>query len=458
MRLLLLAALFTGFPATLFSQNITTTVQGGEYILNPEKITCITESQRTEIFSILHQKKDSLSESSSLLHRTTLVNPTFGWPVRQAEGFSYNEVWAISNYVDHNPGFPNQVTDYNCGSVSYDTASGYNHAGIDIFTWPFSWKQMQAGQAEVIAAAAGQIIYKSDGNYDMSCTFNSNNWNAVYILHEDGSIAWYGHMKTGSLTAKAVGDMVEKGEFLGKIGSSGNSTGPHLHFEVYDENLNLIDPYAGSCNFLNSTSWWDIQKPYKNPKLNAVLTHSAIPQFNDCPIPETTHENNQFDIGDVVYAAIYLKDQAAGTLVNLKVKRPDNSTLANWNFNFIDNYSVSYWFWNFQPDVEGIWKWEATYLGETVTHTFNVGTLGAPQMNEQSFYIYPNPTEGRVAIQGYKSVVDVSVADASGKTVYIEKNIDGINELDLTDLAGGIYYLTLRTADNKTKTVKIIHK
>jgi len=43
----------------------------------------------------------------------------------------------------------------------------------------------------------------------------------------------YAHLKAGSVAVK-VGDVVEAGQVLGKLGSSGNSTEPHLHFQVCD--------------------------------------------------------------------------------------------------------------------------------------------------------------------------------------------------------------------------------
>ncbi|MBK0296327.1 M23 family metallopeptidase, partial [Bacillus sp. S34] len=53
----------------------------------------------------------------------------------------------------------------------------------------------------------------------------------------------YGHMIPGSSPLK-VGDTVEAGEFIGKVGSSGVSTGAHLHLEVWMDGVTPIDPEA----------------------------------------------------------------------------------------------------------------------------------------------------------------------------------------------------------------------
>jgi murein DD-endopeptidase MepM/ murein hydrolase activator NlpD len=53
----------------------------------------------------------------------------------------------------------------------------------------------------------------------------------------------YGHMKLGSLTVK-VGDHVSTGEQLGLVGSTGQSTGAHLHFGILDNGTDAIDPLA----------------------------------------------------------------------------------------------------------------------------------------------------------------------------------------------------------------------
>jgi murein DD-endopeptidase MepM/ murein hydrolase activator NlpD len=64
---------------------------------------------------------------------------------------------------------------------------------------------------------------------------------AVYILHENGDVTVYGHME--KILVK-VGDYVEAGQQIALLGQRGQSTGPHLHFEVHRGGINgkKIDP------------------------------------------------------------------------------------------------------------------------------------------------------------------------------------------------------------------------
>ncbi len=434
-----------------YAQEIPSRPLGGEYVFNPGKVSCVTENQRISIRENIQKNKDLLKKSKKIVRKDTPQQPSFIWPVKQAEGFTYNNVWGISNYVDHSA--TTEILDYNCGNKSYD-----GHMGIDIFLWPFYWKQMEEEQADIIAAEAGSIVFKDDGHFDQSCAMEGGSWNAVYLLHEDGSTSWYGHMKSGSLTSKVIGDTVAKGEFLGKVGSSGNSTGPHLHFEVYDANGELIDPYTGTCNDFNTASWWEEQQPYIQPKVNAVLTHSAPPDFNECPEVESTNISTAFGPDDTVYAAIYLKDQEADSTINLKLRRPNGSYMANWNFTFEMYYTSSYWYWTMNPDMNGTWTWEAEYNGETVSQNFTVGMLGASENSIKAVSVYPNPTTGLVTFDGNTAIIQLNITDAAGRTVAIEKNPEGIKQSDLGGLPQGIYFVTLSSEDNQTRTVKIVRE
>ena len=326
----------------------------------------ISPQQRNSIINMLQENEARLRVEGKI---QIAANPTvtaFAWPLKQALGYNDNGYYGISNYVDENPAFPNLLLDYNCGSRTYDQASGYNHAGTDIFTWPFYWQKMERNIVQIIAAAPGTIIAKSDGNFDQNCAFCTGacNWNAVYIMHADGSVAWYGHMKSGSLITKAVGQTVQQGEYLGVVGSSGNSTGPHLHFEVYTNSsyTQLVDPWAGNCNNLNGlTSWWANQQSYYVSTLNKIMTHGAAPAQGACPVSEISNEKINFSDGETIYLGSYYRDQQAGQQSVYTIYKPDNTVYSTWIQNFTTFYAASWWYYTIilpTPATTGTWRYE----------------------------------------------------------------------------------------------------
>jgi len=308
-----------------------------------------------------------------------------------------------------------------------------------------------------IAAADGQIINKNDGSFDRNCTFNNDIPNYVAIQHDDGSQAWYLHMKDGELTSKNVGDSVTAGEFLGVIGSSGSSTVPHLHFEVFDSTGALIDPSIGTCNTLNSESWWEDQKPYFEPGINAALTHSDFPNFETCPNTEITNESNQFDVDETVFYAIYLKDQRTNTTVQIKMIRPNGQVLFDFPHDLADNVQLSYYIWSFEPDAEGTWTFEATYAGDTASHTFTVGVLGTQENELANTFIYPNPATDVLYIQTDNPIANVILRDVSGRTVITRSSQEQpIEKITLNNIAKGMYFVTLTAENKQQKTIQFI--
>ena len=75
------------------------------------------------------------------------------------------------------------------------------------------------------------VIASKSGRVEVVQRSNSGYGNMVLINHGDGYKTRYAHMIKGSITV-SVGEYVEAGQTIGKVGSTGNSTGPHLHFEV----------------------------------------------------------------------------------------------------------------------------------------------------------------------------------------------------------------------------------
>jgi hypothetical protein len=307
----------------------------------------------------------------------------FSLPLRHAPGFSGPSCYGISAFVDHDPLTPNHLLDYMGGSRTYDTQSGYNHKGTDFFLWPFMWHMMDAGEVDIISVAPGTILGKDDGHDDRNCEgWNQPNmpWNAVYILHDNGVQTWYGHMKKNSLTPKSVGERVERGEYLGKVGSSGISAGPHLHFEVYDAEHHLVDPFLGPSNSMNTNRYWLNQPPYTQSGINAVLTHDMPPRPDGCHDEERLNEQTLFSPGDLIYFGVYFRDQCRGQTTYFQIENPSGIPVDSWSFNFqnSDYWSASYWYWSryLSPSAEpGIWGLTVEHLGTIHTRCFKVGSV-----------------------------------------------------------------------------------
>jgi murein DD-endopeptidase MepM/ murein hydrolase activator NlpD len=87
--------------------------------------------------------------------------------------------------------------------------------------------------------------------------------NYVLIDHSKSEYSLYAHLQPGSVRVHK-GDRVKAGDVIGKLGSSGNSTEPHLHFHVCDSNDPLMS--AGiPVNFSNVTiQWADVPRPIQS--------------------------------------------------------------------------------------------------------------------------------------------------------------------------------------------------
>lgn len=186
----------------------------------------------------------------------------FGFPLLEPERFP------VLVGVDHDP---IQQDDTLLGAATCTDYMGRGfpncydqHHGNDyILDGDFS--VMDTQPAAVLAAADGIIISVVDGHYDkchpgpdfnITCDGNPIIANHVQIEHADGIVSKYWHLRKDSVRV-AVGEAVSCGQILGEVGSSGNSSKPHLHFEVEDPEGHLLNPYAGP--YSQEVSWWHTQ-------------------------------------------------------------------------------------------------------------------------------------------------------------------------------------------------------
>lgn len=372
-RLAVLLLSFAGVAATPAAE---LPPAGGGAVVPPREE--ISAALRERIAAEAEASRRRLRAAGELRPAIATAIVPLAWPLR-SRALGYFGFHATSNFVDQDPAFPNQLLDFECGARTYDTAGGYNHAGVDLFSWPFWWNLMDAERVEAVAAAAGTIVARADGNFDRRCACLTDDPNYVIVDQADGSDAWYLHLKNGSVTPKPVGATVAQGEYLGVVGSSGCSTGPHLHFEVHDDSSALVDPYDGPCNGLNPTGWWAEQPPYWDPAINELATHDAPPEFPACPAPEVEHRRRLFADGATVHTVAYYRDQQAGQQTLYRLLRPDGSTWQEWSHASPTTYAASYWYWSWtlagQPS--GRWLFRAELAGVVRARAFWLGAIFA---------------------------------------------------------------------------------
>ncbi len=89
-----------------------------------------------------------------------------------------------------------------------------------------------------IGAPMGSPVYAAESGTVLSSGWISGYGNAVVIMHDNGLQTLTGHMSSLNVSA---GQRVERGDVIGYCGSTGNSTGPHVHFEVR-VNGETVDP------------------------------------------------------------------------------------------------------------------------------------------------------------------------------------------------------------------------
>ncbi|HIY53077.1 MAG TPA: peptidoglycan DD-metalloendopeptidase family protein [Candidatus Agathobaculum merdavium] len=107
------------------------------------------------------------------------------------------------------------------------------------FTSGFKWRWGKLHSGVDLAVAEGTPVYAADNGKVIVAEDSGNGYgNYIIIDHQNGFKTLYGH---NSELLVSVGDIVAKGDKIALSGNTGNSTGPHLHFEVH-VNDEKVDP------------------------------------------------------------------------------------------------------------------------------------------------------------------------------------------------------------------------
>ncbi len=153
--------------------------------------------------------------------------------------------WFVNNYSDMNLTV-GPAADYLGGPYQYD-----GHDAWDIAVANFN---ITDGGLDVFAAAPGTVIEAHDGEYDRNNTNPPPNVPANYVAidHGGGWVTYYYHLRNESVAVN-VGNTVTRGQQIGLMGSSGRSTGPHLHWSVYYNGMR-VEPMVAEASYMQ-TPW-----------------------------------------------------------------------------------------------------------------------------------------------------------------------------------------------------------
>ncbi|MDQ6799433.1 MAG: M23 family metallopeptidase [Acidobacteriota bacterium] len=219
----------------------------------------------------------------------------------------------IAYYVDLDP--TPGLRDLNCGKRTYDGSTGED---------PFirSFAEQDIG-VPVFAALDGVVIGLHDGEPDRNTDSNpTKKPNVVTIQHSDDQSTTYEHLRNGILVS--VGNHVTAGTQIGWVGSSGNSPGPHIHFES-DWNGQAYEPMAGPCrpglsNFL--------QQPQIPTAPYLVGAFFSPYEFTSVPPNDDSLHTGTFAAGQqTFFAEATLANVAPGASYTASLRRPSGNVI-----------------------------------------------------------------------------------------------------------------------------------
>ncbi len=385
-KLLLIFCLFS-YQAVAQNKVVSPNIES-EFIENDAQNPCINQQEYKIIEQETLENCKKLGIDPNKLKNSRVSSVPLSFPVKAAAGLLDCAFYHIAAYVDQNAAV-GVVQDYNCGTNTYD-----GHSGTDISTWPYNFVKMDNNLVQVVAAAAGTIVNRHDGEFDRNCAKNNLTANYIIIHHSDGSYALYWHMKKNSVTVKAVGQTVVAGEYLGVVGSSGSASGPHLHFEVWvgAAAATRIDPYGGACNTLNA-SWWAAQKPYKETGIMKATVNATDNILPGCPTTETPNESTLYQIPyqglnlspGFARFYVFLRDEITGLNADMSILNPDGTTFVAWSFSSSTTGQIRMLGWSKRlPIIPGIYTFKAIYNGTICSYQFKVydcltGDISLPQ-------------------------------------------------------------------------------
>ena len=183
------------------------------------------EDQRAEAIALVNEIENNQSEYQDAVNEIKAEEARIERQVQELQKKMEEEMAAQGKDYHTNPGgyiWPvdsRYITSTVGGRTSPGGVGSTNHKGTDIGRVGYT--------SPVYASKAGTVIISQ-----MSSSYG----NYIVISHGSGNTTLYAHLSSRKVS---VGDVVQQGQVIGITGSTGHSTGPHLHFEITENGVRI---------------------------------------------------------------------------------------------------------------------------------------------------------------------------------------------------------------------------
>ena len=209
-----------------------------------------TRQQLTEDKAALEQQKSELESSQTKLQQQVDAASAL---VREYEETEAGHQAMLDEAAEDEARIQALIRQQQSGGSSGGSGSSGGNSGVDGYIWPTNNTRLvtspygerwcpfhgyESHNGADIGAARGSAVLAAKSGRVIQAGWNGGYGISVMIAHDDGITTLYGHMDGCSVS---VGQTVSQGETIGICGSTGNSTGAHIHYTMY-KNGGTIDP------------------------------------------------------------------------------------------------------------------------------------------------------------------------------------------------------------------------
>lgn len=196
-----------------------------------ERARRVEDIKKTDDLGKRDNAKQPPQPMPSLIRRTSLTYPPRTGNTNASERPALtNDIVIISRAEETTPA--RKLSTLKTGSTSIPSiwpVMGKLRSGVGVRSNPFGGSSLEYHKGQDISAPSGTpVVAAADGNIVIAGWLRGYG-QVVYIDHGNGITTRYGHLSRIDVTE---GQTIKQGERLGLVGSTGRSTGPHLHYEV----------------------------------------------------------------------------------------------------------------------------------------------------------------------------------------------------------------------------------